>query len=391
MRARWPLVAIVLIAGLVILGLGFPGLLSKTLGLVRHEAFFDGQPTSYWVRGFKKEPFLSQDPPPGDIGKTLKEGGAAAVPVLCEMVESSDPRLRLDGLMALSQMGPEARAAEPVLVRAIKTEKESRFLLAGQTLARLDPSSATSVLGSVAGDKEDQGDRRSWALGLLLDLAPNCQGALPVLKELADNPSENVLLRVAAMHVLWRLKQPAEPLIPMLCEVAAAQKSPAGVQALAVLGEMGPAAQSAVPKLIELVQRPTLPLIGPLFGPAHRLAVALCLEKIGLGAGAAVPALLATAHSSNGNLDLRIAVALALAEMGPTAKKVVAVRDLVWGASIVLPGSGYMNSVLAPGLVEMDRKTWVPQHLHDRPEIRAAIGVIDPRALYVPRRSGGLE
>ncbi len=389
MRKRWLLVAFLIIACCAIVVLAFPGVLSMALGLFRHEAFFAGQPTSYWVRGFKKEPFLGQDPPVGDIGRTLKDGGAAAVPVLCELVESSDPNLRLDGLQALSLMGPDAKAAEPVLVKAIQNEKDSsHFLLAGKTLAKVDPGSATNALAAVAGDKEDEGNRRSWALAVLLDLAPDCQGALPVLNELAHNGSENVLLRVAAIRVLERLKQPAEPLIPPLCEIATAEKSPAGVQALQALEEMGPAAQSAVPTLVKLLERPTLPPVGQRFGPAHRLAVAVCLGKIGSGASAAVPALLASVQS--GNLNLRIEVALALAEIGPAAKKAVAVRDALWSSSIVLLGSGCPAYLTAPALVEMDRKTWVSPNLHSRPEIREAIGAIDPRALYVPPRRGGI-
>ena len=49
------------------------------LGLVRHEAFFAGKPTNYWIHALKQEPFMGEGPPAGDIGKILREGGSAAV------------------------------------------------------------------------------------------------------------------------------------------------------------------------------------------------------------------------------------------------------------------------------------------------------------------------
>jgi HEAT repeat protein len=390
MRKRWLLFAVLILAGCAVVALAFPSTISKALGHFRHEAFFAGQPTSYWIRGLKKESFLFRKPPAGDIGNMLKEGGAAAVSVLSELVDSSDPNLRMEGLAALSLIGPDAGGAEPVLVKAVKTEKhQGRFRLAGVTLAKVSPTSAINSLASVAGDKEDDGSRRSWALSVLLDLAPECQGALPVLNQLAQNPEENVLLRVAAARVLWRLQQPAESLLPLLCEAASAEESRAGVQALEVLEEMGPAAEPAVPKLIELLERPKLPLIGPRFGPAHCLAVASCLGKIGAGASLAVPALLKCLQS--GNLTLRIEVALALDEIGPAARRAVAIRDGLWGSSVALLAAETPGFLAAPPLVEVARSSWVPADKRSRPDIRNAIGKIDPIAVRpAPVRSGGL-
>src|SRR6516225_5458407 len=118
MRKRGILSGLLILAGCAIVVLAFPDIIVKALGHYRHEAFFAGQPTSYWIRGLKKESFLLRQPPAGDIGQILKEGGAAAVPVLSDLVDSSDPNLRTEGLAALSLMGPDARAAEPVLVKA---------------------------------------------------------------------------------------------------------------------------------------------------------------------------------------------------------------------------------------------------------------------------------
>jgi len=61
---------------------------------------------------------------------------------------------------------------------------------------------------------------------------------------------------------LWRMKQPAEPMIPALCEMITAKDSPVGVQALIALSSMGAAAKPAVPTLLQVLDRPDLPLTG---------------------------------------------------------------------------------------------------------------------------------
>src|SRR5207245_6933487 len=157
---------------------------------------------SYWARALKREPFLGQAVASGDIGKTLREGGTAAVPVLSEIVRSPDPDLRMDALLTLSLIGEKAKAAEPMLVEAITNEKHSaRFLLAGRTLSNLDPAAATDVLVAVLRDKaESNGGRRAWSLDLLRELAPECQAAVPDLTDIALETATDVRCRVQAVR-----------------------------------------------------------------------------------------------------------------------------------------------------------------------------------------------
>ncbi len=263
MRRRLLIGIVIVSAGLVAFVLAFPDMASVSLGLIRHEAFFAGKPTNYWVRALKHEKFLGQAQPAGDIGKTLREGGSPAVSVLCEIAEDGDEDARGEALRGLALMGTEARAAMPVLAATIKKERNSgRFLVASETLAKLDSAAAAEALSSVLSDKQDPG-RRAWALTELSKLAPNGREALPVLNGLLHDPDEDARLRVQTIRVLWRLNEPTEPLVSSLCDFLNADASPVGVQALEVLGEMGPAARLALPTLLKLLEKPTLGPISP--------------------------------------------------------------------------------------------------------------------------------
>jgi HEAT repeat protein len=376
------------IAGSAILVLLFPSIALIGLGRVRGEAFFEGRPTDYWARALNGEAFLGQAAPAGDFGQTLRAGGAAAVPVVCELIERPEPKLRLQGLSVLALMGAEAASATPALAKVLQTEGETAcFILAAKTLAKLNPGLATTELSAIVGNKADQGDRRSWALVGLQELAPNCSAAAPILDELARDRNEDVLLRVAAIAVLTRLGRPSEALVTILCDTALTEQTPAGVQALQILGEMGPAARSAVPALIKLLERPNLPMAGLPFGPPHRQAVVESLGMIGPDASPALPALLATLQISN--LLVRTEVALALARIGPAAKRAVASRDALWGSSIVLLGAVRSSYLATPPLVERARKLWVPADVKTRKGIHDAIALIDP--VSAGERQAGLK
>src|SRR5262249_37536089 len=148
---------------------------------------------------------------------------------------------------------------------------------------------------------------------------------------------EDAPLRVEAAHVLWRMRELAGPLVAVLCDLVDSPKSPAGVQALEVLGEMGSAAEPALPTLGQLLIDPRLEPAGRGGGPPHRAAVIRTLGQIGPEAASAVPALVAVLSD---NYYIRMEVSVALARIGPAAERALAARDAVWGASIALLAAG---------------------------------------------------
>jgi HEAT repeat protein len=380
MRKRWTFGILIVIVALLVLAWMFPTTIYVPVGFVKGEATFDGKPTDYWVHALKQEPYLGHEPPPGDAGKTLREGGSGAVPVLCEIAQSREDSLRISALTALALMGPEAKAAKPVLVAGLKTEKNRNcFLIASQALGNIDPSAAAEALSAVLRE-ERNGDyiRQACAFAALLKLAPQGQEALPTLKEIFNDPKQDPLLLVQAIDVLWHMGQPAEPLVAKLCEMLAVDNSPVGVQALEVLQGMGPSAKSALPILLKVLDRPNLPLSGPRGGSPHRIAIIRTLGAIGPDARAAVPALFASLQSNN--FLVRAEVAMALARMGSVGKNAVALRDAVSAATITLLAACCPGNIAIPGFVRIEKTTWIPQDLQSFVKIRVAVEKIDPGA-----------
>src|SRR5207302_11301187 len=120
-----------------------------------------------------------------------------------------------------------------------RENSSSRFLIAGETLYKVDPALAEETLTTVLHDKDNLGGR-AWALAVLLKLAPDAHGTVPALSKMVHDPDAR--LRVQARRVLWHMKEPAEPLVAALCAEACADNSAVGVQAIEALGEMGSAA-----------------------------------------------------------------------------------------------------------------------------------------------------
>jgi HEAT repeat protein len=322
MRRRW-LIGIALVVGCALaVSFLYPAAIYVPLGHIRNEAFFEGKPTTYWMRALQHERFLGEEPAAGDIGKTLREGGANAVPVLSEIAASPDENLKSEALLGLVLIGADAKAAKPVLTSTIKTEKNStRFLLASEALAKVDSPAAVEALSEVVRDKADFA-RRAWACTALLKFIPNGQGALPALQEVLDNKEEDSRLRVQAIEVLWHLGQPTEPLIEALCSIACDPKSNAGVQALTVLSELGTAGKPALPTLLKLLENPQLKATGDKWGPVHRAAVIRALGKLGPDASPAIPSLIAMLKNDKLS-GIYKELADALGQMGPKAKDAV--------------------------------------------------------------------
>jgi hypothetical protein len=359
-KLRLVALLLVIVVAVTALVIAFPVTLYVPLGALKREAFFAGRPTSYWARAFNREPFLGEAPPAGDVGKRLRDGGAAAVPVLRELTTSPDDHLRSEALLALSLMGPAAQGATPELEATVRQEKNStRFLLASAALAKVDAAAAAAALGAIARAPDEDRGRRAWALTALLEIAPAGREAVPALDALRHDPAADVVLRVDAIHVLWRMKQPAGPLVTDLCQVVNAKDSPAGVQALHVLGEMGPAAAPAVPDLLALLDRPSLPLIGDRWGPPHRAAVVRTLGLIGPAAAAAAPALVALANHDD--YFFRREVVAALDRLGPSARRALATRDAASWASVAVLAARPPAAVTVVPLAQVVGRTWVPR------------------------------
>jgi HEAT repeat protein len=389
MRKRWLLIIFVVIVGLLALAWLFPTTVYVPVGFVKGEATFDGKPTDYWVDALNQEGFLGRRPPAGDAGKTLRQGGAAAVPVLCELAQSPDGNIRKQALNALALMGAEAKAAKPMLEATLKTDaNRTRFFLASEALTNIDAAAAAEAMCAILRDSQEPMNRKIDALAALHRMAPQGQEAVPTLNDIWRDPKQDPELRVEAIDVLWHMKQPPEPLIPALREMVSAKDTPVGVQALLVLGGMGPVAKSVVPTLLKVLDRPDLPLTGRRFGPPNHWIIYQTIGLIGPDASAAIPKLLGFFQGENyfkhsrygANHSLRVQVALALANMGPAAQQALLTRDAVWATSLTLLAPSPPGNVLVGPLAEIEKRTWVPGDRKTTIEVLRALYLMDPDA-----------
>src|SRR6516225_5478682 len=80
MKQYW-LIGLVLLV-LAVLGAMYLDPNSRLLGLLAHESFYEGRPTRSWRQGLRDTSQTVQQ----ETAEKLKQGGAAAVPVLAELV-----------------------------------------------------------------------------------------------------------------------------------------------------------------------------------------------------------------------------------------------------------------------------------------------------------------
>ncbi len=84
---------------------------------------------------------------------------------------------------------------------------------------------------------------------------PSARAAVPALRSALDH--ELHWVRIFAARALWKIESKADEVLPVL--LAEIQCSPPGLVAVDGLGEMGRAAQAAIPKLHQLVDMETRP------------------------------------------------------------------------------------------------------------------------------------
>ncbi len=204
---------------------------------------------------------------------TLKtESAGQVIAVLTELVREKSPKRCAAVVEALVEFGPAAESAVPTMIRALSwrvpTDRRTMFdrAVAIKALIRIAPGSKSSgeviaALGVVVrtGDPGLQVDAAN-ALG---ELGPAAESAVPdlirAIEEAAPEKRFQVTWRasvalgriapctksagktIAALHALLRIRPADENF-----QIAAAD----------ALGDFGPAAESAVPDLIQIVKGP---------------------------------------------------------------------------------------------------------------------------------------
>jgi HEAT repeat protein len=219
---------------------------------------------------------------------TLYEAGPRAkdaVPVIIEILNREWPEVRTELLHVLFAIGPDAKDAVPTLIKVSGNFNFHARYLACRVLGRLGEAARPAVPTLIERLGEEVTSVRrnaAWALGALgPDVAPEAvepllrtlddplapvreqavvalgnfgrlgDPAVPRLIAIARDPNSSH--RSAACGSLWRLTGDADLVLPILREVL--REGNLEWEPAQVLAEMGPAAKSAVPDLIEALSK----------------------------------------------------------------------------------------------------------------------------------------
>ncbi|MDD3906313.1 MAG: HEAT repeat domain-containing protein [Candidatus Omnitrophica bacterium] len=229
--------------------------------------------------------------------------GAGKISALIRALKSQDRRTRWESVIALSEMGPPAKAAVPALAKALRDHDADVRHGAATALTNKGPA-AISVLAEALEDT-DAGVRREVAIALGNIGAP-AKVAVPTLVKTLRDPYSYV--RREAVIALGKIGPSAKAAIPVLAEALRHHDINVRREAVIALGEMGPPAEAAVPALTKALEDPD--------EDVSRKAV-IALGKMGPSAKAAIPAL---AKALRGyDINIRQEAAIALVKIDPAA------------------------------------------------------------------------
>jgi HEAT repeat protein len=292
------------------LALAFPTSHYVLIGWLQKEAFYDGKPTGYWVSALKKQGYFGSEGPPRDVGNLLAKAGAAAVPVLVDMLQEEDDDIRLQALLALLAMRPgEAAAALPTLERTWINEKTApHHEVAYWALVRANEEAAIRWFISLL-ERGETTKSRVGAAGALGRLGSRAKAAVGALRVALDDEDRDV--RIQAARALWQIERQADT--KLLLTVFQDEEPVYGVP-FPIWEDLGRKAQAAVPSLLQALQSPDERI---------RLSAAIALGHMGQSIVAKEAVWALTARLKDGSTSVRRAAACTLGKMGPKAGEAV--------------------------------------------------------------------
>jgi HEAT repeat protein len=240
-------------------------------------------------------------------GADLSSLEAGAVPGHVEALHSPDPSARKKAADKLAQIGPEARAATPTLLKVAKDPEREVRAVAVMALGETSQGTQDAIPELTESVKDEDAAVRAAAAHSLAEIwrksapqrnPPGRGRAAEPRREGSGNSAQNPPGKLAPPYVAL-----AQKAVPVL--TAALQDPDTRVRACAAeaLAETGPLAEPAVLDLVKLLQNDE--------DRDVRLQSTLALHNIGPGAKAAVPVLVGKLRSEKDD-GVRVNTAAAL-------------------------------------------------------------------------------
>jgi HEAT repeat protein len=175
--------------------------------------------------------------------------GKDALPALTNALANPDYEIRSAAIYGLGKVGPAAQPAVPLLVQTLKDEKADVRDRAVQALLAIGPPAVPALVQAV---EQDRGPVRQGAARALMSPLVSWRAVEPAL--LAMLQDEDPASRQQALQTLGAVRARDEPAI---LAIAAALKDPVPevrVAAAKALGEVCWKAQPAVPALVQALK-----------------------------------------------------------------------------------------------------------------------------------------
>jgi len=242
--------------------------------------------------------------------RSLGNLGPQARGVVADLIEASktgDAQVSGAAIVALGQIGADAKSAVPTIVDALN-KKETRSL-AIVALGKIGPDAKAAVpeLAKNLKTKEVQ----SLVIEALGNIGPQAKSAVPDLADLLKEADKEV--KPSILSTLARMGPDAKPVVAAIGSCLSTDDKETSLQGLAALAALGPDAKDAVGDIIALFVDEDLRPDNKL-----RLQAVKTLGKIGKPA---VPPL--TKALSSPNRYMKVGVIQALGEIGPDAKEAI--------------------------------------------------------------------
>jgi HEAT repeat protein/flagellar basal body rod protein FlgF len=236
------------------------------------------------------------------VREAIQQIGSEAVPALTAIMQDGPADgvgMRLDAALALGEIGREASAATPALLKLLESDDwELREGVTG-ALLRIAPDSEVVTAAVVqtwsAAARSTVGPRRYRAVLTLGRLGAKAAGAIPLLTELLDDPTSG------AARALGQIGETAAPAVPALAGALRRPEAHVRQQAADALGRIGPAARPAIPALLEVMKDRR---------PEVRWRAAAAIGRIGANENGCIAALAAMLKDEDPQVRDRVAEAL---------------------------------------------------------------------------------